>query len=183
MAYDFSPVKEKMDEIKDRLKKELLSISTGRANPAVLDNVFIEVYGTKTAINHVAAVTTEDARTLRVSPWEKDNMMSIEQSINEANLGVSVVADDSGLRVSFPELTGETREMFAKMVKDKLEDARIAVRAERESAGGAINDQEKAGDISGDEKFTYKKELQDIVDASNIALEDIADKKEADIMS
>ncbi len=183
MNYDLSPVKAKMQEVKEWLSKEFLTINTGRATPAVLDGVVIDSYGTKVAISHVAAITVEDPRTLRVVPWEKDNMMLIEQAVNEADLGVSVSADDMGLRVSFPELTTERREQFVKIVKERLEDARISVRAEREKIWTDVQEKEKEGELSEDEKFQLKKDIQDLVDETNNALEALAEKKEVDTMS
>ena len=183
MNYDFSLFKNKIIETENWLSKELSSIHTGRAMPALLDGVMIDSYGAKTAINHVAAVTAEDPRTLRVSPWDKSQIKDIEKAINEANLGVSVASDDQGLRVFFPELTTERRQSFVKIAKEKLEDSRITLRKEREDTWSDIQKKEKEGELSEDDKFRLKDELQKIVDEANNKLENITNAKEQEIMN
>jgi len=182
MAYNFTEFKNKITEVENWLSKEFSSIHTGRAIPALLDGVMIDSYGTKTAINHVAAVTAEDQRTLRVSPWDKSQIKDIEKAINSANLGVSVASDDQGLRVFFPELTTERRQAFVKIAKEKLEYTRISLRKEREDVWSDIQKQEKEGEISEDDKFRLKDELQKIVDEANNKLDSMAENKEKEIM-
>ena len=183
MAYDFTVFKNKINEVEEWLKGEFSSIHTGRAMPALLDGVAIDSYGAKTAINHVAAVTAEDPRTLRVSPWDKSQIKEIEKAINDADLGVSVASDDQGLRVFFPELTTERRQSFVKIAKEKLEDARVSLRGEREKIWNDIQSKEKNGEITEDDKFRLKDDLQKMVDDANKKLEEMADKKEEEIMS
>ncbi|NIT70706.1 ribosome-recycling factor, partial [candidate division KSB1 bacterium] len=107
----------------------------------------------------------------------------IEQAINAADLGVSVAADDAGLRVFFPELTSERRDAFVKVVKERLEDARISLRRHREEAWDDIQKKEKDGELTEDEKFSSKEELQKMVDEINKELEEVAKKKEGEISS
>jgi len=183
MAYEFTSLNNKLNEVEERLSKEFSSIHTGRAIPALLDGVMVDSYGAKTAINHVAAVTTEDPRTLRVAPWDKTQIKDIEQAINIANLGVSVASDEQGLRVFFPELTTERRQSFIKIAKEKLEHARVSMRGEREKVWSEIQEKEKNGELSEDDKYHLKDELQKIVDEENNKLESMADKKEREIMS
>jgi ribosome recycling factor len=183
MAYDFTKLKNKLEEVENWLVKEFSSIHTGRAIPALLDGVMIDSYGAKTAINHVAAITAEDPRTLRVSPWDKSQIKEIEKAINAANLGVSVASDDQGLRVFFPELTTERRQAFVKIAKEKLEESRVSARKEREDVWSDIQSKEKAGEISEDDKFQLKEQLQKIMDETNRKFEGISDKKEEEIMN
>jgi len=183
MNYDFTSFKNKLEEINEWLHKEFSSIHTGRAIPALLDNVMVDSYGSKTAVNHVAAVTAEDPKTLRVSPWDKSQIQDIEKAINDANLGVSLATDDQGLRVFFPELTTERRQEFIKIAKEKLEDARVSVRAERDKIWSDIQSKEKDGEFSEDDKFRFKDGLQKIVDEENNKLESLTDNKEEEIMS
>src|SRR3989338_8240989 len=128
-----------------------------------LDSLSIESYGSFIPIKNVASITLEDAKTLRVVPWDKANMKGIEKAVNEANMGVSVATDEAGLRVIFPMLTTETREKLVKVLKEKLEEARISVRAERETTNKAIDELEKNAALSEDEKFSAKHELQKYV--------------------
>ena len=181
MSYDFSHFKEEADKIAEWLAKEFSSIRTGQATPALLDNIKVESYGAMSEIAHVASVTTEDARTLRIAPWDKSVIKDIEKAITMANLGVSVTVDDIGIRVGFPELTVERRELLKKTLNEKLEKAKISIRGERENVINDLTAQEKEGDISEDVKFRSKEELQKLVDAAIAGYEAKADKKEVEI--
>lgn len=183
MVYDFSIFKKRIQGVESWLSGEFSSIHTGRAMPALLDGVMVDSYGAKTSVSHIASINTENPRTLRVAPWDKTQIKAIEKAINDANLGVSVAVDGAGLRVFFPELTGERRQSFMKVAKGKLEDARISVRKEREEVWSDIQEKEKEGALSEDEKFRLKEELQSIVDETNKLLEAMAEKKEKEIMS
>lgn len=182
MAYDFSHIQTQKDIISEWLKSEYRSIQTGRATPQVLDLVSIDMYGTRTPVAHAGSITIEDPRTIRVSPWDKTIVGAIEKAINEADLGLSVSSDADGLRVYFPSLTTETRSKLVKLLKDRLEDARVRVRAMREEANKDIDAREKNGEYSEDEKRRYRDEVQKIVDGSNSALEDLFLKKEKEVM-
>lgn len=182
MQYNFTSFKQQVNETAEWLSRELAGIHTGRASPALLDRVSVDSYGSRMAIPHVAAVTTEDPRTLRVVPWDKEQLKPIEKALNDANLGISVSADAEGIRISFPDLTTERRTQFVKIAKGKLEEARIALRAEREKTWGDIQEQERDGKMSEDEKFRGKDDLQKFVDEGNARLEALLDKKETEIM-
>jgi len=109
MAYDFNPLKKRTTEIEEWLRKELSGIRTGRASAAILDTLAVEAYGSMMPINQVANITNEDARTLRITPWDNSLIKSLEKAITSSNLGLSAAVDDKGLRLNFPELTGERR--------------------------------------------------------------------------
>ncbi len=181
MAYDFSSFKKALTEKQEWLSKELLAVRTGRATPALLDGVQVEIYGSRTPINQAAGVSVEDARTVRISPWDAANIKPIEKAITTADLGVSVVVDDRGLRVVFPELTGERRQQLVKLVREKFEEARVAVRSAREECWGDIQKKEKDGGISEDDKFRAKDEMEKLVKEGNEKLEAIAKKKEEEV--
>lgn len=183
MAYNFGELKTNVEGVQEWLQKEYLGIRTGRATPALLDGILVESYGSKLPINQVATVGVEDARTLRITPWDASQVKEIEKAIVDANLGISVSTDEAGSRVSFPELTAERREMLVKLLKDKLEDARISMRSERDKVWSDIQKQQNDGEISEDEKFNYKDEMQKIIDDSTKKLEELASKKETEIMS
>lgn len=182
MAYDFSNAKTQKETITEWLKAEYRSIQTGRATPSVLDLVHIDMYGTRTQISHAGSITIEDPRTIRVSPWDKSIVSSMEKAINDANLGLSVSSDSEGLRVHFPSLTTETRSKLVKLLKDRLEEARVRVRALREETNKTIDAKEKDGEYGEDDKRQYRDDMQKIVDASNQELEDLFTKKEKEIM-
>lgn len=181
--YNFQPFKSRVSEIEDWLKKEFSLLRTGRATSVILDSITIESYGSQSPIAHVAGVSMEDARTLRVAPWDKTQIKAIEAAIQKANLGLSVTSDDAGLRVIFPELTGERRAQIIKLMGAKLEDARISLRKEREIVIDDFKKQEKDGEMSEDEHFKGKEELQKLVDEANRKFDDLAANKEKEINS
>lgn len=181
MAYDFSALKTRLSEVEEFFSGALASVRTGRATPALLDSVQADSYGARTPIKHLASITIEDPRTLRVTPWDKSQIKVIESAIAAANLGVSTSSDSSGLRVIFPELTTERRTMLGKLVREKLEEARVSVRREREEVWSDIQKQEREGSMSEDDKFRLKDELQKLIDAANEKLEAGAERKEAEI--
>lgn len=181
MAYDFSALKKRLAEGDEHFKEGLSTLRTGRATPALLDSVVAESYGSRTPIKHLASITIEDPRSLRVTPWDKSQIKPIESAIAAANLGVSTQADGSSLRVIFPELTSDRRKALMKIAKEKLEEARIAVRQARDEVWNAIQDEEKEGGMSEDDKFRYKDELQKHIDAANEKLEESLAKKETEI--
>lgn len=174
-------LKKKLEEAVDWLSDAYSTIRTGQATPALLDSVKAESYGTKMSINQLGSVGVEDARTLRISPWDASTIPAIEKAIEDADLGVSVSTDSTGLRVKFPELTSERREQLLKTAKQKLEDARVSVRAARDEAIKDIEVQLKNGDITEDDKFRMKDEVQKEVDATNKKLEELFARKEEEV--
>lgn len=182
MAYSFIETEGNKLKITEWLQNEYRSIQTGRATPSVLDGIAIEQYGARTPLTHVASISIEDPKTLRVSPWDKTVIRDIEKAINEADIGLSVSSDDAGLRVSFPMLTTETRQKLVKVLKDRLEDARVRVRALREETNKDIDAREKAGEYGEDDRMMYRDQMQKLVDGANGELEGIFAKKEKEVM-
>jgi ribosome recycling factor len=183
MAYNLTPFKQGSEAALEWLKKEYLSIRSGQANPGILDSVRVDSYGSKVPVNQVASVLAEGAKTLRIAPWDKGAIRSIDTAIREANLGVSVSVDDQGLRVSFPDLTADARQALLKIAKAKLEEARVRVRGEREKVVTDVDRQEKAGAMGKDDAFRAKQDLQKQVDETNKKLEELYGKKEKEILS
>jgi len=182
MSYDFSPFKKQLAGVEEWLKKEYQQIRTGQASPAVLDNVRVEVYGAPMGLKELASVTIEGARTIRISPWDKKQGKDIEKAIAAANLGLSVVVDDQGLRAIFPELTTDRRTEIAKVAKDKLEDARQNVRQYRDVVVKDLTTKEKEGGMGKDDAFRLRGEAQKMVDEANKKLEEIYAKKEKEVL-
>lgn len=182
MAYDFNPFKKQLLGVEEWLKKEFSQIRTGQASPQVLDGVKVEVYGAPMGLKEVASVTIEGARTLRISPWDKSQAKDIEKAITIANLGLSVVADDQGLRVNFPELTSDRRKDIAKLAKDKLEEGKKQVRGHRDLIIKDLQNKEKEGGYGKDEIFRLKNDAQKLVDDANKKLDDHYSKKEKEIL-
>ena len=182
MQYNFTNLKNELKKAEDFLSKEYSQLSTGRASPMVLDGVSVESYGAYQPIKNVASVNIEDPKTLRIAPWDKNQVKAIEKAILLADLGLSVATDEAGIRVIFPQLTTETREKLVKVLKEKLENTRITVRKEREKIWDDIQRQEKESKMTEDERERGKKELQKFVDETNKKLESIFEKKENEVL-
>lgn len=182
MASDLSGFKKASESSVDWLKKEYAGIRTNQATPSILDSVSVEAYGSRVPINQVASVLGSGPKSLLITPWDTSVAPSIDRAIRESNLGVSVSMDGQGVRVSFPELTSERRTILVKTVKDKLEEARIKVRVEREKYLGEVDKLVKDGNLNEDDKFRLRNELQKLVDETNKKLEELASKKEKEIM-
>src|SRR3989344_2647458 len=181
MTYNFSPFKQGAEEALEWLKKEYASIRSGQANPNILDSVRVEMYGSQMPINQVSSVLSEGPTSLRITPWDKSAIKSIDSAIREGNLGVSVSVDDQGVRVLFPQLTDDRRQALSKLAKQKLEEARVRVRAGREKVHGDVDKQEKVGTMGKDDAFRAKQDLQKLVDERNKKCEDINMKNELEI--
>lgn len=181
MAYDFKPLDEKLQKAEEHLKRELSGIRTGRANAGILDVITVESYGSRLPINNVATIGVEDARTLRIKPFDPSMTKEIEKELTHANLGLSLSIDDMGLRIVFPELTGERRIALVKLAKEKVEEARILIRQARDDVWSDIQKQERDSAISEDDKFRFKDEMQKKVDATNTRFDEALDRKEKEI--
>lgn len=183
MAYDFKPLDTKLAGAKEWLSREYQGLRTGRATPAILDSIMVQAYGSMMPLKQVATIGIEDARSLRVQAFDPSIIKDIEKSISMADLGVGVGSDASGVRVTFPELTSERREQLVKLAKGKLEDARTTVRGGRDDCWKDIQEQEKEGALTEDDKFRLKDEMQKKVDAMNEELQKLFEKKEAEMHS
>lgn len=183
MAYDFKPFEIKIKEIGERLQKELSGVRTGRASPAILDGIQVESYGSRMGISQVANIAAEDARSLRITPWDASMGKEIEKAITQANLGLSVGADEKGVRVFFPELTSERRVTLLKLAKEKVEEIRTMLRSARDDVWSDIQAREKAKEMSEDDKFRAKDDMQKRVDAANASFDDALARKEKEITS
>lgn len=177
MSYNTTNFKIELKKVEEWLSKEYGSVHTGRATPMILDSISVESYGSYMPIKNIASVSIEDPKTLRIAPWDKNQIKGIEIAINEANLGLSVASDSDGVRVIFPMLTTENRAKLVKILKEKLEDARISVRQERQA------EIEKTGDLPEDEEKRAKDDIQKCVDEANQNLEAIFAKKEVEVMN
>ena len=179
--FNFGELKEKIKGIEEWLTKELSVIRTGRATPLILDFVEVEAYGTKMSIKELANIVLEDSKTVRVEPWDTTVGKNIEKAISISDLGLSLSPFEKGLRVIFPDLTAERREQFIKVLKTKLEEARVSLRSLRDKTWKMIEDKERNGGMGEDDKFRLKEDMQKIIDESNKKLEELADRKEKEI--
>ncbi|MBA3550987.1 ribosome recycling factor, partial [Patescibacteria group bacterium] len=145
--------------------------------------VIVEAYGARTPVAQLGSVSIEDARSLRVSIWDQTQIKNTEKAIVAANLGVAVAVDEKGIRVTFPELTSESRNTIIKIAKEKLEQARITLRKLRDETWGDIQEKEKEGGMSEDDKFRFKAEMEKIIQEGNKSLDEAHARKEKEITS
>jgi ribosome recycling factor len=178
---DFKDLKKRIEDIKEWLKNEYMGIQTGRATPTILDSVKVDSYGAKVPINQIGSITSEGPRTLRVSVWDRSQIEAVEKAINNANLGVSASSDDQGIRVFFPELTAEKRAALSKIMGQKHEESRVSLRQARDDVWSEIQKKERDGEITEDEKFRFKEEMENIISEANKELDEMTLRKEKDI--
>ena len=179
--YDFSQIKKRGEEIKEWFKKECAVLRTGRATPALVENILVESYGARTPLKNIASIGVEDAKTIRIAPWDASVLKDIERAISVSNLGVQPISDKDSVRVRLPDLTEERRGMLIKTLNAKLEEAKISLRKERDEVWRDIQEKERSGELTEDDKYAFKDDLQKIIDAISNDLEGAAKAKEEEI--
>jgi ribosome recycling factor len=166
----------------EALKRELGKVRTGRANPAILENIRVDYYGTLTPINQMAAVAVPDARLITIKPWDKSAMKALEQALVEADLGITPQNDGELIRLPVPALTEERRKEYAKVARNKGEDARIAVRNARRDANEMLKALQKDGDMSEDDSKRALEKVQAETDKAIAKVDEMIAKKEKEIL-
>lgn len=166
----------------DHLREELAKVRAGRANPALLDAVKVESYGTQMPLNQVATVTVGDARLLVIKPYDRNTIGEIEKAVNNAGLGLNASSDGVVIRVPIPALTEERRRDLTKQVHSLGEEAKIAVRQARRDANDLLKDAEKAKEISKDDLKRGLENVQSVTDDHIKQVEEVVAKKESEIM-
>lgn len=162
---------------------EAAKIRTGRANPALVEGLLVDYYGVKTPLKQIASINIPEARQILIQPWDKGGLVFIESAIRDSDLGLNPSNDGQNIRITLPALTEERRKDLVKTLGHRVEDSRIVIRTVREEIWKEIQDLERAGDISEDDKFFGKDELQKVVDEYNQKLETIRKKKEEEILT
>ena len=173
---------EKIEKSISFLKENLNTVRAGRANPALLDKVTVDYYGTPTPLKSIANIVVPDPRTLIVAPFDPKSLNEIEKAINLANTGINPSNDGKIIRLQIPQLTEERRKELSKLVKKYGEDAKVAVRNERREANELLKKQEKAGDLTEDDLKNEEKLVQKDTDEAISEIDKIIEKKEAEIM-
>ncbi|HWP61013.1 MAG TPA: ribosome recycling factor [Candidatus Paceibacterota bacterium] len=181
MPFDFKQFDVKVVGAREWVTREFAGLRTGRATPSILDSVSVSAYGSLMPLKQVASISVEDPRTLRVQPYDASLIKDIERGVSSANLGLGTASDSSGLRVTFPDLTGERRQELLKLAKGKMEEAKATLRVARDDAWKKIQDLEREGKLTEDDKFTLKEELQKKMDAATDALESALAAKEKEM--
>ena len=176
-------LEEKIQATKDNLKENLNTIRAGRANPALLDKVMVDYYGSPTPIKALANVSVPDPRTLLVTPFDPKSLSNIEKGINEANIGINPSNDGKVIRLVVPTLTEERRKELAKDIKKKGEDAKVIVRNARRDANEAAKKQNKAGELSDDEYADAEDDLQKATDKFVKEIDKLVESKTKEVLT
>ena len=175
--------KEKINVAVDHLKNELKQLRTGRANPALVEHLIVDAYGSKTPLRELASITTPEVRQILIQPWDVGIIKDVEKAITTSALGLNPTVDGHVLRVNLPDLTEERRKELIKIMNVMLEKSRVAIRSTREDILKDVKKQEREGEISEDELFAAQKDLQKIIDDTNEGIKKLGEEKEKDIMT
>ncbi len=174
---------EKMEKVIDNLEENYSEVRAGRANPAILNKVMVEYYGTPTPINQVASVSVPEARLITIQPWDRSLLSPVEKAIEKADIGIHPMNDGNIIRLAFPELTEERRKELVKDIKKMAEEAKVAVRNVRRDEMDKAKEQLKNKELSEDEERALEDKIQKETDKYVAKIDEISDKKEKEIMS
>ena len=164
------PLEERIEGAKNYLKENLNTVRAGRANPALLDRIMVNYYGSPTPLKALANISVPDPRTLLISPFDPKSISDIERGINEANIGINPANDGKVIRLAIPQLTEERRKELTKVVKNYGEDAKVAVRNLRRDENDSLKKMQKDGDLTEDD---LKEELDEVQKKVEKAIKDI----------
>ena len=183
MKETIANAKEKMNKSLTSLSKEFAAIRAGRANPAVLDKINVDYWGTPTPINQMAAISVSEGRILVISPWEKNQLKPIEKAIQASDIGINPTNDGSVIRLAFPQLTEERRKELCKSVKKLGEDCKVAIRSIRRDTMEKLKKMQKNSEITEDDLKDSEKKVQDITDKCCADTDKAVADKEKEIMT
>ena len=172
----------KMKKTINALQTEYASIRAGRANPAVLDKITVDYYGTPTPIQQMAAISVAEARVLVIQPWDKSTISGIETAILKSDLGINPSNDGNVIRIAFPQPTEERRKELCKEVRKKAEDAKVAIRSIRRDANDTFKAQQKKSEITEDDYKDLEKDIQKLTDNFVKEIDKVAQEKEKEIL-
>ena len=180
---DFSELESKMDKTISVFEQNLSEVRAGRANPAILNKVSVEYYGTPTPINQVAGISVPEARLIVIQPWDASILKEIEKAILASDIGINPNNDGKVIRLSFPELTEERRKDLVKDIKKIAEEARVSIRSIRRDGMDTAKTKQKNSEISEDEKSDLEDKIQKLTDKYIGEIDKILENKEKEIMN
>lgn len=167
-------------KVVEHLQKDLASVRTGRATPALVEDIMVEAYGAMQPVKALASLSTPDSRTVLIEPWDGSVVKAIETGIQKSDIGINPTVDGKTIRVVMPMMTEENRQRMVKVMKEKLEEARVSVRKVREEARKAI---EKVQGVGEDEIRRLQTELDKTVKDLTVKIDEMGEKKENEIMT
>ena len=180
---DFKNVEEKMDKTISVLKENYSEVRAGRANPAILNKVKVNYYGTPTPINQVAGISVPEARLIVIQPWDASLLKEIEKEILKTELGINPNNDGKVIRLAFPELTEERRKELVKDIKKTAEDAKVSIRSVRREGIDEAKKMQKDNQMTEDELKSAEEQIQKITDGKIAEIDKILEEKEKEIMN
>ena len=183
MSVDFKEFEKRMEKALDHLAEEFGAVRAGRANAKVLDRITVEYYGSETPLNGVATISSPDARTLVIQPWDTTLLKEIQKAIQASDLGINPQNDGKVIRLVFPQLTEERRKELTKQVKKYAEDAKVAMRNVRRDGMDYVKKLKKDSQITEDEQKKAEKDLQDLLDKYTKKVDDALAAKEKELMA
>ncbi len=175
-------MEESMMNAEDAMKTDIAAIRTGKASTALVEGLMVEYYGTNTRLRDIAGLSTPDARTVAIQPWDQSAVQAIEKAIINSNIGISPVSDGKIVRLPIPPLSEERRAALAKQVKARSEEARVAVRNARRDANEAAKKAQKASEITEDELKNLLEKIQKMTDSYIANIDKLAEEKEKELM-
>ena len=173
----------KMQKTVDVVKSDFASVRAGRANAAVLDKITVDYYGVPTPLNQVGGISSPDPRSLVIQPWDAKLLKAIEKAIQTSDLGINPQNDGRVIRLNFPQLTEERRKELTKQVRKYAEAGKVAIRNIRRDAMDKFKSMEKKSEITEDDRKELEKELQDLTDKRCKQIDELTEKKEAELMA
>ena len=183
MSVDFKEYGGRMDKTLGHLEEDVGAVRAGRANAKVLDRITVQYYGSETPLNGVATISTPDARTLVIQPWDNKLLKDIQKAIQVSDLGINPQNDGKVIRLVFPQLTEERRKDLAKQVKKYAEDAKVAMRNIRRDGMDYVKKLKKNSEITEDDQKKAEKDLQDLLDKNIKRVDAALAAKEKELMS
>lgn len=180
---DYSEIKQKMDKSIDNLNEKFSEVRAGRANPAILNKVKIDYYGTPTPINQVAGISVPEARLIVIQPWDISILKEIEKAILASDIGINPNNDGKVIRLAFPELNEERRKELVKDIKKLAEECKVAIRNSRRDGMDIAKKEQKDGEITEDELKQAETKIQELTDKAINEIDKILENKEKEIMS
>ena len=180
---DFSEIESKMNKTIEVLKQNFSEVRAGRANPAILNRISVEYYGTPTPINQVAGISVPEARMIVIQPWDASVLKAIEKAILASDIGLNPNNDGKVIRLNFPDLTEERRKELAKEVRKIAEEAKVSVRSIRRDGMDTVKDEQKRSEITEDEKADLEDKIQKLTDKYVAEIDKILENKEKEIMN
>ena len=183
MAVDFKDYARRMDKALEHLEEEFGAVRAGRANAKVLDRITVEYYGSETPLNGVATISTPDARTLVISPWDTKLLKDIQKAIQTSDLGINPQNDGRVIRLVFPMLTEDRRKELVKQVKKYAEESKVAMRNIRRDGMDYVKKLKKNSEITEDDQKKAEKDLQDLLDKMIKKVDAATAAKEKELMA